>query len=141
MGNAGRNGGEYNTPRPLIRAIVGVVDPRIGETVYDGAVGSAGRVERITISGFSLGEVGVDAMADLWRRGGFPLSFLAAAEEDSLAWRDQFIQSLLERDLPQWGVRVPAVALRRFWTMLAHYHGQTWSAADPARALGVSESG
>ena len=55
-------------------------------------------------------------------------------------WRQQFIQSLLERDFPQWGVRVPAVALRRFWTMVAHYHGQIWNAAEPARALGVSEA-
>jgi uncharacterized protein len=99
----------------------------------------AGRAERITIGGFSLDEVGVGSLQDLWRRGGFPLSYLAATETDSLAWRSQFIQALLERDLPQWGVRVPATALRRFWTILAHYHGQTWSAADPARTLGVSE--
>jgi len=99
----------------------------------------AGRAERITIGGFSLDEVGVGSLQDLWRRGGFPLSYLAATETDSLAWRSQFIQALLERDLPQWGVRVPATALRRFWTILAHYHGQTWNAADPARTLGVSE--
>jgi len=67
------------------------------------------------------------------------LSFLAASETDSLAWRGQFIQSLLERDFPQWGVRVPAVALRRFWTIVAHYHGQTWNAADAARTLGAGE--
>jgi uncharacterized protein len=65
---------------------------------------------------------------------------LASTEAASVAWRKSFIRTLLERDLPQWGVRVPAVALGRFWTMLAHYHGQTWNAADPARALGVSES-
>ena len=79
-------------------------------------------------------------MDALWRRGGFPLSFLAADEQDSIAWREQFVQTLLERDLPQWGVRVPATALRRFWTILAHYHGQTWNAADVARTLGSSES-
>jgi len=100
----------------------------------------AGRSERITIGGFSLDEVEASGLQDLWRRGGFPLSYLAATETDSLSWRSQFIQALLERDLPQWGVRVPASALRRFWTILAHYHGQTWNAADPARALGVSES-
>jgi uncharacterized protein len=99
----------------------------------------AGRAERITIGGFSLDEVGAAALQDLWRRGGLPLSYLATSEADSLAWRSQFTQALLERDLPQWGVRVPATALRRFWTILAHYHGQTWSAADPARTLGVSE--
>jgi len=100
----------------------------------------AGRSERITIGGFSLGEVEASGLQDLWRRGGFPLSYLAATETDSLSWRSEFIQALLERDLPQWGVRVPATALRRFWTILAHYHGQTWNAADPARTLGVSES-
>ena len=100
----------------------------------------AGRRERITIGGFSLRELGGEAAADLWRRGGFPVSYLARTEADSLAWRRQFIQSLLERDFPQWGVRVPAAALQRFWTMVAHYHGQTWNAAEPARALGVSES-
>ena len=76
----------------------------------------------------------------LWHRGGFPRAYLARTESDSLAWRKQFIQTLLERDLPQWGVRVPAVALLRFWTMIAHYHGQIWNAAEPARALGVNPS-
>jgi predicted AAA+ superfamily ATPase len=76
----------------------------------------------------------------LWLRGGFPLSYLALSDTDSMAWRKNFIQTLLERDFPQWGVRVPAAALQRFWTMLAHYHGQVWNAAEPARALGVSES-
>ncbi len=100
----------------------------------------AGRMERVTIGGFSLPELGAAAEQRLWLRGGFPLAYLAANEADSLSWRKNFIQTLLERDLPQWGVRVPAVALQRFWTMLAHYHGQTWNAAEPARALGVGES-
>lgn len=100
----------------------------------------AGRVERVTLGGFSLRELGPAAEADLWLRGGFPLSYLAASEGDSLAWRKNFVQTLLERDFPQWGVRVPALTLLRFWTMLAHYHGQTWNAAEPARALGVSQS-
>ncbi|HUO85335.1 MAG TPA: ATP-binding protein [Thermoanaerobaculia bacterium] len=99
----------------------------------------AGRVEQVAIGGFSIAELGADAAQKLWRRGGFPLSYLAAGENDSLAWRKEFIQALLERDLPQWGVRVPAVALRRFWTMIAHDHGQTWNAAEPARSLGVTE--
>jgi len=100
----------------------------------------AGRLERVTLGGFSLPELGTDTEQQLWQRGGFPLSWLAANDPDSAAWRKNFIQTLLERDFPQWGVRVPAVALRRFWTMLAHYHGQTWNASEPARALGVSES-
>ena len=100
----------------------------------------AGRMERVTMGGFSLAELGVESERRLWLRGGSPLSYLAANEGNSLAWRKEFIQTLLERDFPQWGIRVPAVALRRFWAMLAHYHGQTWNAAEPARALGVGES-
>ena len=73
----------------------------------------------------------------LWRRGGLPRSFLAEREADSMSWRDQFIQTMMERDLPQWGVHVSAVALRRFWTILAHYHGQIWNATDPAASMGV----
>jgi len=86
-----------------------------------------------------MSEVGSKAQARHWLRGGFPPSFLARTEADSLAWRRNFIQTFLERDLPQWGIGVPAAALLRFWTMLAHYHGQIWNAADPARSLGVSE--
>ena len=97
----------------------------------------AGRAERVLMGGFSLDEVGSAEADDLWRRGGLPRSFLATTEADSVSWRSQFIQALMERDLPQWGVRVPAVALRRFWTILAHYHGQIWNATDPAAAMGV----
>ena len=111
-----------------------------GDLLRQSSESLAGRMERIEIGGFTLAEVGPQAAAQLWRRGGFPLAFLARAEADSLAWRKQFIQTLLERDLPQWGVRVPAAALLRFWTMVAHYHGQTWNAAEPAQALGVSPS-
>jgi predicted AAA+ superfamily ATPase len=99
----------------------------------------AGRLETVILSGFSLGEVGVDALDRHWLRGGFPLAFLAASERDSLSWRRQLVQSFIERDLPQLGVSLPAAALLRFWTMLAHYHGQLWNAAEPARSLGVSE--
>jgi predicted AAA+ superfamily ATPase len=80
-------------------------------------------MERVTIGGFALGELGTEAEQKLWFRGGFPLSFLARTRADSAAWRKSFIQTLLERDLPQWGVRVPAVALHRFRTMLGHASG------------------
>jgi len=99
----------------------------------------AGRIETISMSGFSMSEVGHVALARHWLRGGFPPSYLARTEADSLAWRKNFIQTFLERDLPQWGIGTPSAALLRFWTMLAHYHGQTWNAAEPARSLGVSE--
>lgn len=100
----------------------------------------AGRMETLTLRGFGLGELGPQASSKLWRLGSFPRSYLARTEADSMAWRKAFIQTLLERDFPQWGVRTPAAALWRFWTMLAHYHGQIWNAAEPARALGVGES-
>ena len=77
--------------------------------------------------------------AVLNRVRGFPRAFLARSTADSFAWRRQFIQTFLERDVPQLGITIPASALLRFWTMLAHYHGQVWNAADPARSLGVSE--
>ena len=111
-----------------------------GELLRQSSESLAGRVEHLAIGGFTIVETGAGKRQTLWRRGGFPLAYLARREQDCVAWRQQFIQTLLERDLPQWGVRVPAVALRRFWTMLAHYHGQTWNAAEPARALGVNES-
>ena len=100
----------------------------------------AGRMERIIIGGFSLTELGSESEQQLWLRGGLPLSYLAESDVNSITWRKNFIQTLLERDFPQWGVRVAATALQRFWTMVSHYHGQIWNSAEPARALGVSES-
>ena len=89
----------------------------------------AGRMERVLLGGFTLRETtgrSPDASARLWRRGGMPRSYLAGSEEDSLAWRREFVQTLLERDFPQWGLNVSAAAMGRFWAMLAHYHGRTW---------------
>ena len=109
-----------------------------GELLRQSSESLAGRVERIAIGGLSLKELGAEAEHRLWLRGGFPLSYLAETEADSTAWRKQFMRSLLERDFPQWGVRVAASALQRFWAMLADFHGQIWNAAQPAQALGVS---
>ena len=111
-----------------------------GDLLRQSSESLAGRMERIEIGGFTLAELGSDATPTLWLRGGLPRSWLASGEGESFAWRKQFVQTLFERDLPQWGVRVPAIALLRFWTMVAHYHGQTWNAAEPAKALGVSAS-
>lgn len=99
----------------------------------------AGRVEFIELSGFDLSEVGDANWQPLWIRGGFPRSFLAAADEDSLAWREGFIRTFLARDLPQLGITIPAAAMRRFWTMLAHYHGQTWNASELGQAISLSD--
>jgi hypothetical protein len=99
----------------------------------------AGRVEFVELNGFDLRETGNDAWQPLWVRGGFPRAFLAASDDDSLAWREGFIRTFLERDIPQLGITIPASAMRRFWTMLAHYHGQYWNASELARALGLSD--
>jgi predicted AAA+ superfamily ATPase len=99
----------------------------------------AGRMETITLAGFRLDELGEQALTRHWRRGGFPPAYLARTEADGARWREQFIRTLLERELPQLGVRIPAAAMFRFWTMLAHYHGNVWNAAEPARSLGLSQ--
>lgn len=99
----------------------------------------AGRIEFVDLHGFDLGEVGANRWEDLWLRGGFPRSLLARSDADSLAWREGLIRTYLQRDLPELGIHIPAVAMRRFWTMLAHYHGRLWNASELGRALGLSD--
>ena len=99
----------------------------------------AGRLETVPLEGFRLADLGASAVDRHWLRGGFPLAYTARSDKDSMSWRRQFVQTFLERDVPQLRATVPAVALRRFWTMLAHYHGQTWNGAELARALAVNE--
>lgn len=100
----------------------------------------AGRVGFVDLSGFTLEEVGTTERDRLWSRGGFPRSFLAPDDAASGDWRQGFIRTFLERDIPQLGITIPAETLRRFWTMVAHYHGQVWNAAEFARSLGASEN-
>jgi predicted AAA+ superfamily ATPase len=100
----------------------------------------AGRLEVIEVHPLALAEVGTSALDELWSRGGFPLSFTAASDEDSRRWREAFVQLTVERDLPELGLGRNPQAIRRFWSMVAHYHGQVWNAADPARSLGVGET-
>ena len=99
----------------------------------------AGRIAFHTLDGFDLGEVGIEPLDRLWLRGGFPESFLARSEPRSFAWRQSFIRTLVERDLPLLGVRVAAATMWRFWAMLAHYHGQVLNASELARAFGVTD--
>lgn len=99
----------------------------------------AGRVGFIDLAGLSLAEVGAEHRDRLWNRGGFPRSFLAADDSASFAWREAFVRTFLERDLPQLGIAIPAETLRRFWTMVAHAHGQVWNATSLGRSLGVSD--
>ena len=100
----------------------------------------AGRVGIVDMAGFDLREVGPAAWRTLWLRGGFPRSHLAPSLKASASWRGSFVRTFLERDIPQLGITAPAETLRRFWTMLAHYHGRVWNAAEFARALGAGES-
>jgi predicted AAA+ superfamily ATPase len=105
-----------------------------------------GRVETIEVAGFDLGEVSASeggytevAAIRLWLRGGFPRAYLAATDEDSMVWRTNAVKDHVRLDMPQFGINIAAPAMLRFWTMLAHYHGQIWSAAPVAQSMGVSE--
>jgi len=100
----------------------------------------AGRIAYYQLSGFLLEEVGLSCLERLWHRGGFPRSFLARTDSESMEWRRDFVRTFLERDIPQLGIRVAASTMRRFWTMLAHYHGQIWNASEFARSFGVADT-
>ncbi|MFH1161384.1 MAG: ATP-binding protein [bacterium] len=99
----------------------------------------AGRIAFVDMSGFNLNEVGPEHIQKLWLRGGFPRSYLSRSEETSFQWRQDFIRTFLERDIPQLGISIPAEAMRRFWTMLAHFHGQIWNGSEFARSIGATE--
>jgi predicted AAA+ superfamily ATPase len=99
----------------------------------------AGRIGYYELSGFRLQDVGVDQWRTLWMRGGYPKSFTALSEKHSHLWLEQYIATFLERDIPQLGITIPATTLRRFWTMLCHYHGQVINYAEFARSFGVSD--
>lgn len=121
---------------PALFLLLGSASPQLVRSVSESL---AGRIGFVDLSGFDLSEVGVAQRDQLWLRGGFPRSFLAADDAASMAWRQDFIRTFLERDIPQLGITIPAETLRRFWTMVAHYHGQVWNAAEFARSLGTSE--
>lgn len=98
----------------------------------------AGRVQFLHVPGMTVQEVGAGNRDRLWVQGGFPAAFLAKDAAAAARWHEGFVPTFLERDIPQLGIRVPAAALRRFWAMAAHYHGQILNLADLGRALGVS---
>jgi len=116
--------------------VLGSAAPQVVKGVSESL---AGRCEFIELSGFNFSETGDETLTTLWLRGGFPRSFLAGSPEESSAWREGFIRTFLERDIPQLGITIPAVAMRRFWTMLAHCHGQTLNASELARSLGATD--
>ncbi|MCK6526307.1 ATP-binding protein [Myxococcota bacterium] len=116
--------------------VLGSASPAL---LQQGSESLAGRVVFHRLGGLSPDEVGVGSLVPLWVRGGFPRSFLAASDSASVEWRRAFVATFLERDLPELGVRIPSPTLRRFWTMLAHYHGQVWNGAEFARSFGISD--
>lgn len=116
--------------------ILGSASP---ELIRNSSESLAGRVGFVNLTGFRLNEIGTENLEKLWLRGGFPKSFLASSGVQSFKWRNDFIKTFLERDISQFGFNIPTVTLRRFWQMLAHYHGQIWNGAEFARAMGVSE--
>ena len=116
--------------------ILGSASPQVVKGVSESL---AGRVEFLELGGFDIEEIGTPSMTRLWLRGGFPRSYLAADEEESVAWRESFVRTFLERDIPQLGIQIAAPAMRRFWTMLAHSHGQTWNSSDLSRSMGLSD--
>lgn len=125
--------------RPQVRArflVLGSASPVLVKSVSESL---AGRIEFVELAGFDLRETGDENWRQLWLRGGFPRSYLADSEADSLAWREGLMRTFLERDIPQLGITIPPAALRRFWTMLAHYHGQVWNASELARSMGLSD--
>lgn len=99
----------------------------------------AGRIAFHELGGFRLGDVGADAWRRLWLRGGLPRSYTARSDEMSNRWREQYVTTFLERDIPQLGITIPAATLRRFWLMLCHYHGQVLNFSELARSFGVSD--
>lgn len=126
--------------RPRNRArflLLGSASPALVKGVSESL---AGRVGLVDLAGFELGEVGSAAWRELWLRGGFPRAYLAPDRAASGLWRDNFVRTFLERDIPQLGISVPAETLRRFWTMIAHYHGQVWNGAEFARSIGATQA-
>ena len=122
-------------PLPARFLLLGSASPNIARETSESL---AGRAAFIDMSGFMLDEVGAEAQRKLWLRGGFPRAFLARSEAQGFAWREDFIRTFLERDIRNFGVNVAPLALRRLWMMLAHYHGQMWSASEISRSLGES---
>ncbi len=117
--------------------ILGSASP---ELLRQGSESLAGRIALVEMGGFALTEVGPSSTRRLWWRGGFPRSFLARTEGESWTWREDFIQTFLERDLRQFGIQTAPAALRRLWLMLAHHHGQVWNASEIARSLGEAHT-
>jgi predicted AAA+ superfamily ATPase len=121
--------------KPARFLLLGSASPELAQ---HSAESLAGRVAYHELTGFNLAEVGPGKLRQLWLQGGFPRAYIDDPVS-SARWRQAFARTYLERDIPALGLRLPPATLRRFWGMLAHYHGQTWNGAELARAFGVSE--
>ena len=140
-----RTPGLFEILRPLIDEdrrpgrflLLGSASP---DLLHQASESLAGRIGIVELAPFSVEELGIgfDTLPKYLLRGGFPRSWLAPDDEASFEWRDAFVRSFLERDMPQFGFRFPAATLQRFWTMLAHWHGQLWNASRLAQSMGVS---
>lgn len=124
-------------PLPAKFLLLGSASPDLVRGVSESLAGRAGL---IAMGGFDLSEVGADRARRLWWRGSFPRAFLARTDPESRSWLEDFIQTFLERDLRRFGIEVPPAALRRLWSMIGHYHGQTWNASEISRSLGESHT-
>ena len=124
-------------PLPARFLLLGSASPEVSTR---GSESLAGRIAFHDLDGLSLDEVGPSAWKRLWLRGGFPRSFTARTDAASHEWREAFLRTYLERDVLDVGLRMPPAELRRFWLMLAHWHGQRWNASEFARAFGTSEA-
>jgi hypothetical protein len=124
--------------RPRTPARFLVLGSAAPELLRQTAESLAGRIAFHELSGLTIEEVGVNALDRLWLRGGFPRAFTARSIGESASWRRTFVRTFLERDVPQLGIGIPSVTLERFWSMLAHYHGQIWNASEFGRSFGVS---
>lgn len=124
-------------PLPARFLILGSASP---DLLRQSSESLAGRITMITMSGFSLEEVGIENQSKHWQRGGFPRSYLGDNDSESFEWRRDFVLTLLERDVPQFGIQIPSTSLFRFWSVLAHYHGQIWNVAETARTLNIGET-
>jgi predicted AAA+ superfamily ATPase len=123
-------------PRRARFLVLGSASP---ELLQQASESLAGRIAFHTLDGFDLEEIGASEFDRLWLRGGFPDSYLARTYAASFAWRKNFLRTFVERDLPQLGVNIAAGTMSRFWSMLAHYHGQVWNASEIARSFGVTD--
>ena len=124
-------------PRPARFLILGSASP---DMIRQSSESLAGRINYHELGGLGLKEVGYHRLSRRWLRGGFPQAWLARSNEAASLWIESFVRTFLERDLPELGLRVPSAALRRFWTMLAHWHGQVWKASEFARSFGVADT-